>query len=211
MSSTSAPFGFRLARQPGVHGTPRPFPILSGLAVTLQQGDAVNLLGTIGTTSNGGTIGLATTDGTRSGTVAGVPVLGIFVGCEYTDTDGRPVKDKTWTTGTTTKNSANAIAWVIEGDQNEFIVQADGAVGTIEIGGQFDLIGHAAAGSMVSAQMLNTTTGPLGTTVQGQFQLLEFVEDGKNSQGDAYPLCIVRIANPQLGRAGRVAVNAAGT
>jgi len=211
MSATSAPFGFRISANTGYECNPRPFPILSGLAVTLQQGDAVNLLGTIGTAGNGGTIGLATTDGTRAGTVAGVVALGIFVGCEYTDTSGRPVKDKTWVTGTATKDAKNAIAWVIEGVANEFIVQADGAVGTIEVGAQFDLIGHAAAGVLISAQMLNTTTGPLGDDVQGQFQLLSFVEDGANTQADAFPLCVVRIANPQLGRAGRVAQNAAGT
>lgn len=211
MSATSAPFGFRLARQPMVHGVARPFPLLSGYAVTLQPGDAVNLLGTIGTTSNGGTVGLATTDQTRTGTVSGVPVLGIFVGVEYTDTAGRPVKDSTWTASTATLDSANAIAWVIEGDQNEFVVQADGAIGTIEIGAQYDMIGFAAAGTKFSAQMLNTTTGPLADDAQGQFQLLGFVEDAKNSQADTYPQCIVRIANPQLGRAGRVAQNAAGT
>jgi len=211
MASTSAPFGFRLARQPMVHGVPRPYPLLSGYAATLQQGDAVSLLGTIGTTSNGGTVGHATSDQARNGTVAGTPVLGIFVGCEYTDSNGKPVKDTTWTTGTTTLDSANAIAWVIEGDQNEFIVQADGAVGTIEIGALFDMIGVAAAGTLRSAQMLNTTTGPLADDATGQFQLLGFVEDGKNSQADSYPLCIVRIANPQMGRAARTAQNAAGT
>jgi len=179
--------------------------------VTLQPGDAVNLLGTIGTTSNGGTIGLATTDQTRSGTVSGVPVLGIFVGCEYTDSEGRPVKTDTWTASTATKDSANAVAWVIEGDQNEFSVQADGTIGTIEIGAQYDMIGFAAAGTKFSAQMLNTTTGPLADNAQGQFQLLGFVEDAKNSQADNYPLCIVRIANPQMGRGGRTAQDAAGT
>ena len=211
MASTSAPFGFRLHRQPTVHGTARPYPLLSGYAASLQQGDAVSLLGTIGTTSNGGTVGHATSDQARNGTVAGTPVLGIFVGCEYTDTTGKPVKTDTWAAGTTTLGSADAIAWVIEGDQNEFVVQADGAVGTIEIGAQYDMIGVAAAGTLRSAQMLNTTTGPLADDSTGQFQLLGFVEDGKNSQGDTYPLCIVRIANPQMGRAARTAQNAAGT
>ena len=59
--------------------------------------------------------------------------------------------------------------------------------------------------------MLNTTTGPIADDTQGQFQLLRFVEDGKNSQADTYPVCVVRIANPQLGRAARTAQNAAGT
>lgn len=214
MSTTSAPFGFRLARQPSVHGIARPFPLLSGYAATLQQGDAVNLLGTIGTSSNGGTVGLATTDQTRTGTVSGVPVLGIFVGCEYTDSTGRPVKDKQWIASTTTLNSADAIAWVIEGDQNEFEVQADGSIATIEIGGQYDMIGFAAAGSTtlgISPQMLNTTTGPVADDAQGQFQVIQFVEDPSNTAGDTYTRVIVRIANPQLGRAARTAQNAAGT
>jgi hypothetical protein len=211
MSTTSAPFGFRLARNSGSAAIPRAFPILSGYAASLQQGDAVSLLGTIGTTSNGGTVGHATSDQARNGTVAGTPVLGIFVGCEYTDATGKPIKDSTWPAGQTTLGSANAIAWVIEGDQNEFVVQADGAIGTIEIGAQFDMIGVAAAGSLFSAQMLNTTTGPLADDAVGQFQLLEFVEDGANTQADTYPLCIVRIANPQMGRSARAAQNAAGT
>ena len=80
MSATSAPFGFRLARNSGSAAIPRAFPILSGYAASLQQGDAVSLLGTIGTTSNGGTVGHATSDQARDGTVAGTPVLGIFVG-----------------------------------------------------------------------------------------------------------------------------------
>lgn len=215
MSATLAPFGFRLARQRANNGAARPFPLLSGYAVTLQKGDPVNLLGTIGTASNGGTVGLATGDQTRSGAgagVVGVPVLGIFVGVTYTDVDGKLVQDSQWTTGTVTKGAVNAVAWVVEGDTNEFIVQADGTIGTIEIGGQYDMIGFAAAGSLKrSATMLNTTTGPIADDVQGQFQVLEFVEDGLNSQADAYPLVLVRIANPQMGRAGRTAQNAAGT
>jgi len=212
MATTSAPFGFRLARQPSVHGIARPFPLLSGYAVTLQAGDPVNLLGTIGTASNGGTTGIATSDQTRTGTVAPCPVLGIFVGVSYTDADGRFVQDAQWTASTVTFGAANATAWVVEGDQNEFIVQADGAIGTIEIGAQYNMIGFAAAGSLKrSATMLNTTTGPLADGTQGQFQVLEFVEDGKNTQADTYPLVVVRISNPQLGRAGRIAEDAAGT
>ena len=208
MSATALGFGFRLARQPTVHGVARRFPIASGYAANIFSGDPVSLAGTI---TGEGTIELSTLDGSRTGTIAAMPILGIFAGCEYTDSEGRPVKTDTWTASTATKDSANAIAWIIEGDQNEFVVQADGAVGTIEIGGQFDMIGFAAAGTKFSAQMLNTTTGPIADDAQGQFQLLEFVEDGKNSQADAYPLCIVRIASPQLGRAGRTAQNAAGT
>ena len=206
MSATNAPFGFRLARQPSVHGIPRQFPIASGLAVNLFAGDAVKLADTIG----GGTIDLATTDGTRTGTASGVPVLGIFVGCEYTNSEGKLVKANMWPTGTV---SSDAIAWVVEGDQNEFIVQADGTIALNDVGSQCDLTGFSAPGgsTMTGLSLQTVSASPVADDAQGQFQILEFVKDGSNAVGDAYTQVVVRIANPQMGRAARTAQNAAGT
>lgn len=207
MSATNAPFGFRLARQPSVHGIARQFPIASGLAVNLFSGDAVKLSGT---TAGEGTVDLATTDGTRTGSVSGVPVLGIFVGCEYTDSTGKPVKSNMWPTGTV---SSDAVAWVIEGDQNEFVVQADGQIAAADIGTQCDLTGFGAPGgsTMTGLSLQTVSATPIADDAQGQFQIVEFVKDGSNAPNDAYTQVIVRIANPQLGRAGRTAQNAAGT
>lgn len=206
MSTTNAPFGFRLARQPMVHGIARQFPIASGFAVTLQLGDAVKLSGT---TAGEGTIDLATTDGTRSGTVSGVPVLGVFVGCTYTDSTGRYVQDKQWVGGTV---SSDAVAWVVEGDQNEFVVQADGAVAKADIGTQTNMTGFSSAGSsLIGISAATVSATPIADDAQGQFQIIDFVEDGENTAGDTYTQVIVRIANPQLGRAARTAQNAAGT
>jgi len=207
MSATNAPFGFRLARQPSVHGAARVFPIASGLAVNLFSGDAVKLVGTI---TGEGTVDLATTDGTRLGTASNVPVLGIFVGCEYTDSTGKPVKSNMWPTGTV---ASDAIAYVVEGDQNEFVVQADGQIILTDIGTQCNLTGFAApGGSTATGLSLQTVSAtPIADDAQGQFQIIDFVRDGANDPGDAYTQVIVRIANPQLGRAGRTAQNAAGT
>lgn len=207
MSTTSAPFGFRLARQPSVHGAARKFPIASGYAVNLFSGDPVSLAGTA---TGEGTIEIATLDGSRTGTAAAMPILGIFVGCEYTDSDGKPVKAAYWPTGTV---SSDAYAWVIEGDQNEFIVQADGAIASSDIGTQCDWVnGSSPYGSTKTGRsyvMVSAT--PTSSGSQGGFQIVEFVEDGSNTAGDTYTQVIVRIANPQLGRAGRVALNDAGT
>jgi len=208
MSTVNAPFGFRLARQPSVHGTARPFPLASGYAVTLQHGDPVKLADTIG----GGTIDLATTDGTRNGTASGVPVLGVFVGVDYVDSTGKPVKDKQWLASTATFGSVAATAWVIEGDQNEFEVQADGTIAKADIGSQCDLTGFASAGSTsLGISAATVSASPVADDAQGQFQIVDFVEDGANTAGDTYTRVIVRIANPQLGRAARTAQNAAGT
>ena len=207
MSTTSAPFGFRLARQPLVHGTPRPFPIASGYAANIFSGDPVSLAGTA---VGEGTVELSTLDGSRTGTIAATPILGIFVGCEYTGSDGRPVKSPYWPTGTV---ASDAVAWVVEGDQNEFIVQADGAIAKADIGTQCDWVnGSSPYGSTATGRsyaMVSAT--PTASASQGGFQVIDFVEDGKNTAGDTYTQVIVRIANPQLGRAGRVALNDAGT
>jgi hypothetical protein len=210
MSASNAPFGFRLARQPSVHGAARPFPIASGLAVNLFSGDAVKLSGTA---AGEGTIDLATADGTRNSSVAGIPVLGIFVGCEYTDSTGKPVKTNMWPASTV---ATNAIAWVVEGDQNEFVVQADGAIAKADIGTQCDLTdifdGVIVGGStMTGLSVMTVSATPIADDAQGAFQVIDFVEDGLNTAGDAYTQVIVRIANPQLGRAGRTVQNAAGT
>ena len=207
MSATSAPFGFRLARQPSVHGAARPFPIVSGYAVNLFSGDPVSLAGTA--VGEGG-VEIATLAGDRPGTVAAMPILGIFVGCEYTDSTGKPVKSNYWPASTT---GTNIVAWVVEGDQNEFEVQADGVIAKVDIGTQCDWVASASpygsTATGLSTAMVSAT--PTASASQGGFQIIDFVEDGANTAGDAYTRVIVRIANPQMGRAGRVALNDAGT
>jgi hypothetical protein len=207
MSTTSAAFGFRLARQPSVHGVVRRFPIATGYAANIFSGDPVSLAGTA---VGEGTIELSTLDGSRTGTIAAMPILGIFAGCEYTDSTGKPVKAAYWPTGTA---ASDAVAIVIEGDQNEFEVQADGVIAKADIGTQCDWVNGASPyGSTytgLSLAMVSAT--PTASASQGGFQIIDFIEDGKNTAGDTYTRVIVRIANPQMGRAGRVALNDAGT
>jgi hypothetical protein len=109
--------------------------------------------------------------------------------------------------------SSDAVAWVIEGDQNEFVVQADGAIAAADIGTQCDLTGFGAPGgsTMTGLSLQTVSATPVADDAQGQFQVVEFVKDGSNAAGDTYTQVIVRIANPQLGRAGRTVQNAAGT
>lgn len=207
MSSTSIAFGFRLARQPADKGFARRFPIASGYAESLFSGDPVSLAGTA---TGEGTVEIATATGARGGTIAGMPILGIFVGCEYTDSDGKPVKSPYWPAGTV---ASNAVALVVEGDQVEFEVMADGAIAKSDIGTQANwALGASPYGSTktgISNAMISAT--PTASGSQGGFQIVDFVEDPWNTAGDAYTRVIVRIANPQLGRAGRVALNDAGT
>ena len=203
-------FGFRLARQPSVHATPRRFPIASGYAVDIFSGDPVSLAGTV---TAEGTIELSTLTGARTGTIAAMPILGIFLGCEYTDSTGKPVKSPYWPSGTAQLSGTTAWAIVAEGDQNEFECYANGAIALSDIGSQADWANGASpygsTSTGISGAFISAT--PTASGSQGGFQIIDFVEDASNTAGDAYTRVIVRIANPQLGRAGRVALNDAGT
>lgn len=207
MSTAASAFGFRLARNPNGTAVARRFPIASGLAVNLFSGDPVKLIGTI---VGEGSVDLATGAGTRAGTIAACPILGIFAGCEYTDSTGKPVKSSYWPTGTV---SSDAVALVYEGGQNEFEVMADGAIAKLDIGSQADWSMGASPYGSTYTGISNATISatPAADDAQGGFQIIDFVEDGSNTAGDTYTRVIVRIANPQLGLASRTAQNAAGT
>lgn len=207
MSAMNAPFGFICARSTvGGQSFARAFTIASAYAVNLFKGDPVKLTDTIG----GGSIDLATTDGTRTGTVSNVPVLGIFAGCEYTDAQGKRQVSAYWPASTV---ATDIVAWVYEGDANEFVVQADGAVAALDVGSQADWTGFTApGGSTVTGMSLATISAtPIADDAQGAFQIMEIERSPDNAAADAFTKVIVRIANPQLGRAARTAQNAAGT
>jgi hypothetical protein len=210
MSTTALGFGFRLARQPTVHGIARRFPIASGYAANIFSGDPVSLAGTA---TGEGTIELSTLDGSRTGTIAAMPILGIFAGCEYTDSTGKPIKSAYWPTGTAQLSGTTAWALVYEGDQNEFEVMADGAIALSDIGSQADWSNGSSPYGSTSTGVASCTVSatPIADNSTGGFQIIDFVEDGKNTAGDTYTRVIVRIANPQLGRAARVVENDAGT
>ena len=76
MSSTSAPFGFRASFHNSGQIRPKAYVIASAYAASIYSGDPVKLV-------DAGTIQLGTSDGTRTGTVDGIALLGIFAGVEY--------------------------------------------------------------------------------------------------------------------------------
>ena len=70
MSATNAPYGFICAKHPSGQSRANEYQITSAYAANIFTGDPVKLVTT-------GTIELATSDGTRTGTVDGIEVLEI--------------------------------------------------------------------------------------------------------------------------------------
>jgi hypothetical protein len=179
MSATSAPFGFRAAYNPVGDSRAKKYTIASayGTAILKNQLVTLNTNGTI-------TAGAAATD-----------ILGVFVGCEYTDATGKPNVSNQWPAG---QVATNITAWVIDDPQTVFDVQSDGSIPQTAIGDQAD-VSNAAAGSTstgLSAATLSATLA--GAAAQAQFRIVGFNLDQANLPGDAFTVVQVQIARHQF-------------
>lgn len=189
MSSTSAPFGFR----PSFHNSgqirPKAYTIASTYAANLFSGDPVKL-------TDAGTIQLATSDGARNGTIAGTTVLGIFAGCQYRDSSGKPVISPYWPSGTT---ATEIVAWVYDDPETLFDVQYTnpGTPGTdsvqTSVGEQCDFAQSASPYGSTATGQSTAYLGALEGSGTGQFQIVGFAYGVADTLTDAYVVATVRI------------------
>lgn len=189
MSSTSAPFGF----VPSFHNSgqmrPKAYTIASTYATNIFSGDPVKLV-------DAGTIQLGTSDGSRTGTVAGITLLGTLAGVEYRDATGTPTISPFWIGGTT----ATAITAYVY-DDPETLFEAEyanpGTPGTdsvqTSVGEQCDWTGFTAPGGSTSTGLSSASLGALQAAGTGQFQITGFATNVNQSLTDAYVVAYVRI------------------
>lgn len=189
MSSTSAPFGFRASYHPSGQMRPKAYTIASAYAANIFSGDPVKLIDT-------GVIELGTSDGTRSGTVGGVLLLGIFAGCQYNDATGRPQVSPFWPSGIT---ATNIVAWVYDDPETLFDVQYDnpssGTTVQTAVGEECDWT-VASPGGSTQTGLSNTKLTAIQAT-SGQFQITGFGYNVTDSLTDAYVVATVRINEHQ--------------
>jgi len=185
MSSTSAPFGFRPSYHNSGQMRPKAYTIASGYAVGIFSGDPVKL-------TDAGVIQLGTSDGTRSGTVDGISLLGIFAGVEYTDSTGKPVVSNQWPASTA---ATNIVAYVYDDPETLFDVQYDnpsaGTTVQTAVGEECDWT-VASPGGSTSTGLSNTKLTAIQAT-SGQFQITAFAYGVDNALTDAYVVATVRI------------------
>jgi hypothetical protein len=191
MSSTSAPFGFRASFHNSGQIRPKAYTIASTYAANIFSGDPVKLV-------DAGTVQLGTSDGTRSGTVDGISLLGIFAGCQFNDSLGKPTVSPYWPSGTT---ATEIIAYVYDDPETLFNTQYSnpGTPGTTTmqtaVGEEMDWV-VASPGGSTSTGLSNTQIGVIQAT-SGQFQMTGFAGDIGDSITDAYIVAIVRINEHQ--------------
>ena len=189
MSATNAPFGFICAKHPTGQSRANEYTIASAYAANIFQGDPVKLV-------TAGTIQLGTSDGTRTGTVAGISLMGVFAGCVFTDASGKPTWSNYWPGG---QVATDIKAYVYDDPANVFVVQADGSVAAAGLGDQADWSGFAApGGSTATGRSLATLSSTLkGAGNQGQFRIVEFDRSPDNAAADTYTKVLVEIAQHQ--------------
>lgn len=185
MSSTSAPFGFRPSYHNSGQMRPKAYTIASTYAANIFSGDPVKL-------TDNGVVQLGTSDGTRSGTVDGVSLLGIFAGCQYLDASGKPTISPFWPSGTT---GTEIVAWVYDDPETLFDVQynnpSPGTTVQTAVGEECDWT-VASPGGSTQTGLSNTYLTAIQAT-SGQFQITGFAYSVFDSITDAYVQVTVRI------------------
>lgn len=189
MSSVDAPFGFIAVKHPSGQMRAREYSIASGYAANIFLGDPVKLV-------TAGTIQLGTSDGTRTGTVDNISLLGIFAGCSYVDSTGKPNYSSYWPTG---QVATDIKAFVYDDPETTFLVQSSGSVAATGIGDQADWTGFTAPGGSTETGRSHAALSAslVGAGQQGQFRIVEFDRTPDNAAGDSYTKVLVQIAEHQ--------------
>lgn len=192
MSNANAPFGLRAVRradgQPlGAIGI---YEIASGLASNIGKGSLVKTTGT--SVAGRPTIDIA---------AAGNTVRGVFVGCEYQDSNGNYVFSPQWVSGTATKNSVPARAYVVDDPQTVFEAQV-ATIAVTDIGQAADIVVGAPDANG------NATSYVAGSfSANATLQVLGLTQKPVRNELGAYAVIEVKIVEHELaGVAGFVAV-----
>ena len=185
MSSTSAPYGFRASFHNSGQMRPKAYTIASTYAANIFSGDPVKL-------TDNGVVQLGTSDGTRTGTVDGISLLGIFAGCQYLDANGKPTISPFWPSGTT---GTEIVAWVYDDPETLFDVQytnpSSGTTVQTAVGEECDW-SVASPGGSTRTGLSNCQLTAIQAT-SGQFQITGFAYSIFDSITDAYVQVTVRI------------------
>lgn len=192
MALTSSPYGLvPISDQSGP--APRtirmPNGIASGYAANIFTGTAVRLNTATGTL--------------QAVTASNQAIFGVFAGCYYTPTGGRPTESPFWPTGAVydTSNDMFAYFWPAWIPSLRFQVQADGSVAQALMGSQFNISNFAAGSTTTGLGACTVAAAGVAASSQGQLALTEFFDTTGiyGTIGDAFTDLIVTIAFPQVG------------
>jgi len=180
MAATAAPYGLRpvnlIGGQPYA-GSTRLIKIANAYAANIFYGQPVTI--------NSSGVVVAETG---TSTVASTGVVGVFVGCTYTDPNLKyKLFKQYWPTGTV---ATDALAYVVDDPDVVMQAQANGAIA------QTDLGANIALGTSSGSTDTGNSTTPLGTaaatTATLPLRIVGFVDGPDSAIGDAYTDVLVK-------------------
>ena len=198
MAAVSSPYGFKAVNLIGglpYAGSTRMAPIASGYATNIFFGSLVYRLADGSLAIATATGADATTNDFPTGSTARTGVMGVFVGCAYTNpTTKQKMFAQYWPTGTV---ASDAIGYVVDDDRAVFQVQAAGSLTAADVGSntflsavQSTSTGSTATGNSTSAVSASATANTAAFRIIGLVDMVGF-----SVPGDAYTDILVKF-NP---------------
>lgn len=186
MSSTAAPFGLRPVYHPSGQIRAAEFSIAASYTTSIFKGDPV----------------LLATDGTITRSAAGNTLYGVFAGCEYIDSTGKPNYSNYWP-GTASCTEIKAWVWVDA--EIVYEIQGVSALTQAAIGDECDISTYAAGSTSTGMSIVSAATGSLaGAGNSAQLRIIGVAPYPDNAITDTYPILRVTINESAL----RAATNA---
>jgi len=193
MGSVNAPFGLRVTGRldNGSLEVFRQYPIASGYAANIAAGDIVQL-------TDNGTSTTVTKQTATGDTSTDIAMLGVFVGCSYTDpSTGQITFSNMWPTGTV---ASDALAFVVDDPQALYVVQADEAItNSLDIYGKNAAIVQGAVSTTFKASRVALDASTIGTDANLPLRIIDYVGGPRGGEaGTTYPLLVVKLNYTQL-------------
>lgn len=187
MATTASPYGLKAVNHIG--GTPyagstRLLPIASGYATNIYNGSVVAIVAA-------GTVEIVTNLGNNADAFP-AGVVGVFVGCTYTDPNlGTVVFRNNWPTGTV---ADDAQAYIVDDPDVIFMAQADGAVTQVDLGQNtnFAAVQSTTTGDTTNGNSNSAVSSTTATTATIAFRIVDFVDSPTSTVGDAFTDLLIK-------------------
>ena len=171
------------------------YKIASGTATAIFQGDTVTF-GAAGGVSTGFIV---------KHTAASPNILGVFIGCQYTDPTTKKTTFKNFYPGSIA--ATDIVAFVVDDPYAQFLVQASGVAGVISIGQNANLIQTASGNTTTGVSGLELNTSSLGAASDLNVKILGVTADPSNSDLTAANADLIVTINEHLYKAPTVGVS----
>lgn len=187
MATTASPYGLKAVNHIG--GTPyagstRLLPIASGYATNIYNGSVIAIVGA-------GTVEIVTDLGNNADAFP-AGVIGVFVGCTYTDPNlGTVVFRNNWPTGTV---ADDAQAYIVDDPDVVFMAQADGAVTQTDLGQNtnFAAVQSTTTGDTTNGNSNTAVSSTTAVTATIAFRIVDFVDSPTSTVGDAFTDLLIK-------------------